>query len=51
MVHVYLKDIGELAAFNEVYEEIVPRPYPARSVAGVDLPGGFRVELSAVAHL
>ncbi|WP_287154228.1 RidA family protein [Candidatus Solincola tengchongensis] len=50
MVHVYLKEIAELPAFNEVYEEIVPRPYPARSVAGVDLPGGFRVELAAVAH-
>jgi 2-iminobutanoate/2-iminopropanoate deaminase len=50
VVHVYLKDIGELPAFNEVYEEIIPRPFPARSVAGVDLPGGFRVELSAVAH-
>ncbi len=51
MVHVYLADIGELPAFNEVYEEIVPRPFPARSVAGADLPGGFRVELSAVARL
>lgn len=50
-VYVYLKEIAELPAFNEVYEEIVPRPYPARSVAGADLPGGFRVELAAVAHL
>lgn len=51
MVYVYLQDIGELPAFNEVYEEMIPRPFPARCVAGVDLPGGFRVELSAIAHL
>lgn len=49
MVTVFLRDIGELAAFNEVYEEFFRPPFPARCVAGVELPGGFRVEVSAVA--
>lgn len=48
-VSVYLSDIGDLAALNEVYEEFFQEPYPARSVAGVSLPGQFKVELSAVA--
>ncbi len=51
MVMVFLRDIGELAAFNEVYEEFFRPPFPARCVAGVELPGGFRVEISAVARL
>ncbi len=49
-VTVYLEDIEELPAFNEVYEEFFVSPYPARSVAGVKVPGGFRVEVSAVAY-
>jgi len=48
-VTVYLADIGNLTAFNEVYEELFQPPYPARATAGVSLPAGFLVELSAVA--
>jgi 2-iminobutanoate/2-iminopropanoate deaminase len=46
---VYLADIGDLPAFNEVYEEFFKPPYPARAAAGVSLPTGFGVEVSAVA--
>ncbi len=49
-VGVYLADIGDLPAFNEVYEEFFRPPYPARTAIGVSLLGGFRVELSAVAY-
>ena len=49
-ITVYLRDIGDLLAFNEVYEEYFKPPYPSRSAVGVLLLGGFRVELSAVAY-
>ena len=48
-VTVYLADVADLPAFNEVYEEFLKPPYPARAVGGVSLPGRFRVEISAVA--
>lgn len=48
-VTVFLADIGEVPAFNEVYEEFFRPPYPARSAVGAVLPGKFRVELAAVA--
>lgn len=49
-VNVYLSHIEDLHAFNEVYEEFFRSPFPSRSAVGVDLPGGFRVELSAIAY-
>jgi len=48
-VTVYLGDIKDLPAFNEVYEEFFKPPYPSRSAVGVSLPGKFQVELSAIA--
>jgi 2-iminobutanoate/2-iminopropanoate deaminase len=48
-VTVYIRDINDLSAFNEVYEEFFAPPYPSRSAAGVSLPGRFQVELSALA--
>lgn len=51
MVFLFLRDIRELPAFNEVYEEFFRPPYPARCVAAADLPGEFRVELAAVAGI
>jgi len=49
-VTVFLADIGEWAAVNEVYARLVPKPYPARSAFAVkDLPKGARVEIEAVA--
>ena len=49
---VFLKDIEDFAAMNEVYSQFFSVPYPARSAVGVDaLPRGARVEIEAIAVL
>jgi len=49
-VTVYLADIGDWPAVNEVYVRWIPQPFPARSAFAVkDLPKGGRVEIEAVA--
>ena len=49
-VTVFLADIGEWQAVNEVYARLIPEPFPARSAFAVkDLPRGARVEIEAVA--
>ncbi len=49
-VTVYLADIGDWPAVNEVYARMVPEPFPARSAFAVrDLPKGALVEIEAIA--
>ena len=49
-VTVYLADIADWPAVNEIYAREVPQPFPARSAFAVrDLPKGARVEIEAVA--
>jgi len=50
--NVYLKDIRDFAAMNEVYARMFSPPYPARTTiqAGA-LPGGIGVEIECVARL
>jgi 2-iminobutanoate/2-iminopropanoate deaminase len=49
-VTVFLADITDWPAVNEVYAREVPQPFPARSAFAVrDLPKGARVEIEAVA--
>ena len=49
-VTVFLADIADWPAVNEVYAREVPQPFPARSAFAVrDLPKGARVEIEAVA--
>lgn len=49
-VSVFLAEIGDWPAVNEVYGRIVPTPYPARSAFAVKaLPKGALVEIEAVA--
>lgn len=50
-VTVYLDDIDELAAFNDVYDEFFKPPYPSRSAVGVSLKKPFQVQVSAIASL
>lgn len=51
-VTVYLADIGDWPAVNDVYVRLVPEPFPARSAFAVrDLPKGALVEIEAVASV
>ena len=48
---VFLTDLGDFAAMNEVYARHVGERPPARSTVQVAaLPSGARVEIEAVAH-
>ena len=47
---VYLADIADFAAMNEVYATFFQKPYPARSAVAVkDLPKGALVEIEVLA--
>jgi 2-iminobutanoate/2-iminopropanoate deaminase len=47
---IFLTDMADFAAVNEVYASFFAAPYPARStVAVAALPGGLRFEIEAVA--
>jgi 2-iminobutanoate/2-iminopropanoate deaminase len=49
-VTVFLADIGDWPALNDVYARVIPEPFPARSAFAVkDLPRDARVEIEAVA--
>ena len=47
---VFLSDLGEFGAMNEVYKERMPAPHPARTtVQAAKLPGGIAVEIDVIA--
>lgn len=47
---IFLIDMGDFAAVNEVYKSFVTEPYPARSTFAVAaLPMGARVEIEMIA--
>ena len=47
---IFLTDINDFAAVNEVYAKYLKQPYPARSTVQVSaLPRGARVEIEMVA--
>jgi enamine deaminase RidA (YjgF/YER057c/UK114 family) len=48
---IYLNDINERAAFNEVYKRFFAKPWPVRAAIGVAALGvkGMRVEVTAMA--
>jgi len=49
---VFLLDLADFAAMNEVYARHVGDRPPARSTIGISqLPSGARVEIEAIAHL
>ena len=49
-VNVYLTDIDDFAAMNEVYTLQFNPPYPARTTVGVaSLPLGIKVEIEMIA--
>ncbi len=48
---VFLADMDDYAAVNEIYAEFFSPPYPARSaVEAAELPRGARVEIEVVAR-
>lgn len=49
---VYLADMGDFAAMNEVYSQFFAQPFPARSAIAVKaLPKGALVEVEVVAAI
>jgi 2-iminobutanoate/2-iminopropanoate deaminase len=49
-VNVYLTDLADFAAMNEVYASFFPDPYPVRTTVQAGLLG-FLVEIDAVCEL
>jgi 2-iminobutanoate/2-iminopropanoate deaminase len=49
--NVYLRDINDFAAMNEIYQTFFAAPFPARTTiqAGA-LPGGIAVEIECIAR-
>ena len=46
---VFLADIADFAAINEVYASFFATPYPTRSCVAVkDLPKGARIEIECI---
>jgi 2-iminobutanoate/2-iminopropanoate deaminase len=50
-VNVFLVDLADFEAFNDVYRATFTEPYPARTTVQAGLPGGIRVEIEAVARV
>lgn len=48
-VNAHLADIKDFQAFNEVYREYFPEPFPARTTVQSVLPGAFGVEIDVIA--
>jgi len=49
-VGVYLADLGDFAAMNEVYEKFFPANPPSRTTVGAQLPK-IKIEIDCVAHI
>jgi 2-iminobutanoate/2-iminopropanoate deaminase len=50
-VNVFLADMNDFAAMNEVYARQFTQPYPARTTIGVAaLPLGARIEIELIAR-
>jgi 2-iminobutanoate/2-iminopropanoate deaminase len=48
---VFLADLADFGAMNDVYTRHFPDPLPARTTVQVGLPGGLKVEIDCVAVL
>lgn len=49
---VYLANMSDYSAMNEVYGEMLPNPKPARTAIQVGrLPGNFSIEIEAIAAI
>lgn len=51
-VTIYLREMGQFAAMNEVYRRYFPNDPPTRTCVGIsDLIGGLQIELNAIASI
>ena len=50
-VNVYLADMDNFAAMNEIYKRFFKEPYPARTTVGAGLPKGMAIEVDCIALL
>lgn len=49
---IYLTDMGDFQAVNEIYSQYFNAPFPARATVQVtDLPRGAQVEIDAIAFI
>jgi len=48
-VGVFLTDVEDFSAMNEVYQQAFSEPFPARTTVYVGLPGDMKVEIDALA--
>jgi 2-iminobutanoate/2-iminopropanoate deaminase len=50
-VNVYLTDMNDFSAMNEIYKKQFSEPYPARTTIGVaSLPLGAKIEIEMIAR-
>lgn len=48
---IFLSDINDFNAVNEIYASFFSEPYPARSAVGINaLPKGAKIEIEVIAH-
>ena len=51
-VEIFLTDLNDFAAVNEVMKEFFQEPYPARAAIGVkQLPKGAQIEIDGILEL
>ena len=51
-VTVFLRDVKNFSAMNEIYRRYFTENQPSRTCVGVsDLPGGLQIEINAVAYV
>ena len=49
-ITVFMTDLSKFGELNKLFEETLPKPFPARAVVGVaSLPKGAALEIEAVA--
>lgn len=52
MASIFLLELADFQAMNEVYAGHLAQPYPARATVEIaELPSGARIEIAVVAHL
>ena len=48
-VGIFLADLGNFAAMNDIYKQYLTAPYPARTTVQAVLPGNVAIEVDCVA--